>query len=79
MIISGKTQGKINEGQNTKRGTEKKIQCDTIVNLRINSAANNCLVYFVKPSLRLQNKPENLLQQSNSILIFYLFTLILVK
>ena len=56
MITRGKIQGKINEGQNTKRGTEKK---DRIVNLWINSAENNCLVYFVRPSLRLQNKSEN--------------------
>ena len=57
--MRGKTQGKINEGQNTKRGTEKKNQCDRIVNLWINSAENNCLVYFVRPSLRLQNKSGN--------------------
>ena len=55
--MRGKTHGKINEGQNTKRGSEKKNQCDRIVNLWINSAENNCLV--CRPSLRLQNKSEN--------------------
>ena len=32
MTIIGKIQGKVNDGQNTKRGAEKKQQSDTLVN-----------------------------------------------
>ena len=58
---------------------KKKQQSDTLVNSWIYCAVNNWLLHFIKLSVRLQNKLDNLFQQSILILSFYLFTLILVK